>query len=391
MQVAMEPRKPQASRIRALDWHRGLAVIVMIECHALAYLHPSHDAEPLRTFLNSINGLVAPSFIFAAGFALSMVSCRAAAGDSAGRKARALKTLMRIGEVLVVSNILKWTLWPVRDEPWQWLRVDVLSCIAYSLFVLWCCVFSLGDRPRGVAAAMAALAALIFGLSPWTESLRGLGLAQFLVNNSSGSEFPVLPWAGYAFAGASLGALMSIPGRGPALLWRGLAAMFAAGLAMALCGPVADRVYPWDTWILTNAGERVAKTAGIALALRALEALGTSRGWAMRNPATRTLEHFGLSSLSGYFFQASALFGLYVALPLGWSFKIHPLGVHVGYGRLHWAGFWVLTAGVIAAVGALVKLWDYVDPLLPWRATRKKEPKPAPATESPALPSAPAP
>jgi uncharacterized membrane protein len=374
-------KKPTTLRIRALDWHRGLAVLAMVECHALMLLHPSHDQEPLRQFLNSINGLIAPSFIFAAGFALALVSCRAAV-DPQGRRERAVKTLMRIGEVLAVSNLLKWFFWLVRDQPWQWLRIDVLSCIGYSLLVLWACVFSLGNRPRVVAAVMAGAAALIFGLAPWTQSLRDLGVLQYFVNNAAlpghdvGSEFPVLPWAGYAFIGASLGALVSIPDKGAKYLWVHLVVMFSAGVAIANLSALWDRIYAWSPWILANAGERIWKVAAIALVLRGIEAFGTSRGWAMKNPLTKLLEHFGLNSLSGYLGQACILFGKWVALPFGLSFPF--LGFSRWSGQFHWPGYWVMAILAMIGTGLFCWGWNFIDPHLPWRKSGKKSPATSP-------------
>ncbi|MCC6742115.1 MAG: DUF1624 domain-containing protein [Planctomycetia bacterium] len=361
-------KKPSAARIRALDWHRGLAVLVMIECHCLVLLNPSHDNEPLRLFLNSINGLVAPSFIFAAGFALSMVSCRAAS-DPVGRRERAIKTLLRICEVLVVANILKVQMWPVFSKPSWWLRVDVLSCIAYSLFILWACVFSLGNRPRTIAAVMAGLSVLIFALAPWTETLRGLGPLQHFINNSTESPFPVLPWAGYAFLGASIGALMSIPGRGPALLLRALAAMFAVGLLIAYSGAM-ERLYRWNPWITVNAGERIWKVAAIALTLRGAELFGTSRGWSMKNPVTWVLELYGTSSLSAFYFHATLLFGFTAPLVLGGYISFHPVGEF--HAKVGWGMYWLLTLLIVAGTGVCCRLWDFVDVRLPWKAAKKK-------------------
>lgn len=361
-------KKPAAARIRALDWHRGLAVIVMIECHCLALLNPSHDNEPLRLFLNSINGLVAPSFIFAAGFALSMVSCRAAS-DPVGRRSRALKTLSRIAEVLVVANILKLQMWPVLSQPSWWLRVDVLSCIAYSLFVTWGCVFSLGNRPLTIAAVMAGLAALIFALAPWTETLRGLGVLQHFVNNATDSPFPVLPWAGYAFLGASIGALMSIPEKGPSLLLKGLAAIFVVGLAVAYSG-ILEKVYRWNPWILTNAGERLWKISAIALILRGAELFGTSKGWAMKNPLTRVLELYGTSSLSAFYFHVTLLFGFTAPLVRGHYISFHPVSEWLS--KADWGMYWFLTFLILAGTGLCCWAWDFIDVRLPWKKSKKK-------------------
>ncbi len=49
-------------------WLRGIAVVVMIQTHALALLRPELRAGDFFTTLQWIDGLVAPAFIFAAGF-----------------------------------------------------------------------------------------------------------------------------------------------------------------------------------------------------------------------------------------------------------------------------------------------------------------------------------
>lgn len=366
-------KKPAPFRVRALDWHRGLAVLVMIECHCLVLLHPSLDNHPLRLWLNGINGLVAPSFIFAAGFSLAMVMARAAV-DPAGRRERAFKSLVRICEVLAVANLLKWQLWPVRQDPSWWLRVDILSCIGYSLLVLWAFVFAGGNRPRGIAAAMGALGILVFAASPWTETVTGGGPLRHFVNNRTNSPFPFLPWAGYAFLGASLGGLMSIPEKGLTLTVRGLVAMFALGTAIAWGGPVLSKIYPWDVWFLTNAGERIWRVAAIALVLVGVEQFGARKGFAMRNPLTWLLEFYGTQSLSVFYFH--------IILLCGWSFTV-PFDGFLWIrtvGNLHhkcgWAGFWGLTVAIIAATGLLVRAWDVVDTRLPWKK-KKAKPKPA--------------
>src|SRR6185436_14639841 len=59
-----------SQRILAVDWLRGLAVLVMIQCHAMVLLLPELRATHTAAVLYRIDGLVAPSFILAAGFSL---------------------------------------------------------------------------------------------------------------------------------------------------------------------------------------------------------------------------------------------------------------------------------------------------------------------------------
>jgi hypothetical protein len=64
-------------RIYAFDWLRGVAVLVMIQTHALVLLLPAIHQQALFKNIVRIDGLVAPSFIFSAGFSLGLVQVRA--------------------------------------------------------------------------------------------------------------------------------------------------------------------------------------------------------------------------------------------------------------------------------------------------------------------------
>src|SRR5438105_13888076 len=103
-------------RVRAVDWLRGLAVLVMIQTHSLSLLRPELRQGPFFSRLQWIDGLVAPAFIFAAGFAMALVQCRAAAGGGP-RGPRIRKTLRRIGEVVLVATLMQWMWFPLLQEP----------------------------------------------------------------------------------------------------------------------------------------------------------------------------------------------------------------------------------------------------------------------------------
>jgi len=65
-------------RIKDFDWLRGLAVLVMVETHSLVFVRPELHQTRAMARLNWVNGLVAPSFILAAGFSLGLLQTRAA-------------------------------------------------------------------------------------------------------------------------------------------------------------------------------------------------------------------------------------------------------------------------------------------------------------------------
>src|SRR5215472_18568489 len=101
------PQPSAQARVRAFDWLRGLAVLVMVETHSMVLLRKELLATPAAGVLNFVNGLVAPSFIFAAGFSLALIQVRTAASGGP-RGPRVLRTLRRIGEVLAVGTLVNW-------------------------------------------------------------------------------------------------------------------------------------------------------------------------------------------------------------------------------------------------------------------------------------------
>ena len=56
------------SRLLALDWLRGIAVLVMVECHVFnAVLAPQYREAGWFVFVNWLNGFVAPAFLMVSG------------------------------------------------------------------------------------------------------------------------------------------------------------------------------------------------------------------------------------------------------------------------------------------------------------------------------------
>ncbi len=331
-----------AHRISAIDWLRGLAVVVMIQCHALVLLAPALKASLFFRRLDKLDGLVAPSFLLAAGFSLALVQVR---GANAGtRLKRFWKTSRRLGEVLLVASLVNWMWFPVFREPLWLLRVDILQCIGFSLLLALPVTAGLATRPWLLCLSALGLGALAFGLAPLAENLAG-PLARF-ANHTTGSVFPLLPWAGYVYLGAAAGAAAGRWGR-PATWFAGLGAV---GAAAWLAKPLFLRAYPpHDFWVTdpANHGERLLYVCLAALALLGLER-GVKAEWRTSAPA-RFLETFGTSSLAAYFFHQALLFS-------------RPFGVSVETtwgGQFGWAAYWVATLAVLAATFGLTRLSDF--------------------------------
>ena len=220
----------QGARILAFDWLRGVAVIVMIQTHALTLLRPDLRTGAMWARLQWIDGLVAPAFIFAAGFSLALVQVRGAAGGA--RWPRLRKTLRRLGEVLLVATFVNWMWFPLLREPRWIFRVDILHCIGLSLLIALPILAALAGRPLVLRWVALGMAALVFGFSPFGERVHGPLAA--LANGSTGSVFPLLPWAGYVYLGASAGATAALGDVRALARWT--FGLFVLGIVLPLTG-----------------------------------------------------------------------------------------------------------------------------------------------------------
>src|SRR5438270_10525630 len=241
---------PRPARIRAIDWLRGIAVLFMIQTHAMALLRPELRGKALFNALQWMDGLVAPAFILAAGFSMALTQVRAAAasGDADARRRRMKKTLRRLGEVLLVGALVNWMWFPIFREPRWIVRMDILPCIGISLLIALPILFSLAPRPAALRWTALLLAALAFGLAPLAESL-GPPWDRFL-NQRADAVFPLLPWSGYVYLGAAVGAAAAEKGARGAALW--LCGLAAAGILVWVATPWFAAAYPPHQFWVTN-------------------------------------------------------------------------------------------------------------------------------------------
>jgi hypothetical protein len=323
-----------STRVSAFDWLRGLAVLFMIQCHALTLLKPEHQAESLYKWLVKLDGLVAPSFIFSAGFSLALVQVRAAMSKG-DRGPRIRRSLRRLSEVLGVATLVNIIWFPIFSAPYRLWRLDILHCIALSLFLALPLLIGLGPRPKVLRWVTLALALVVFFLSPLAEGdFPGLN---WLLNKRSDSQFPLAPWAGYVYLGASAGATVASSDIKGLVRW--LLLLMGIGAGLWFCETPLKELYPphnfWGT-NPANAAQRWVLVLSVLLVFLFFERKVAAFA---RLPPIRFIAVFGASSMAAYFFHEMALFK---PLPLiGFSFH------KVWGGQADWALYWVLTAALI--------------------------------------------
>jgi uncharacterized membrane protein len=334
----------QGGRILAFDWLRGLAVVVMIQTHALTLLRPELRTGPAWARLQWIDGLVAPAFIFAAGFSLALVQVRGAAAGP--RWPRLRKTLRRLGEVLLVATLVNWMWFPLLREPRWIFRIDILHCIGLSLLIALPIMAALAPRPLVLRWVALGLAALVFGLSPFAERVHGPLAA--LANGSTESVFPLLPWAGYVYLGASAGATAAAGDVRALARW--VAGLLVAGIVLWILTPQLAAAYPPHQFWVTNPANHASRwTQVCALVLVFMAAERSQARWRASAPV-RFVEVFGTSSLAGYFFHQMLLYKQIA----GFSFDA------VWGKRCDWAQYALLTALLLACTFVLTWAMDHV-------------------------------
>lgn len=351
---------PALERVRAIDWLRGLAVLMMIQCHAFVLLRPDLRVSPAARELLRADGVVAPAFLFSAGFALALLLVRSTA--SGKRVERLGRNLRRILQVLGAATLVNWMWFPLFREP-RWLaRMDILHCVGLSLLLLLGVGAGLASRPRVLRGVTLALAFITFFLSPLGEDVSGPWA--FLLNKSTGAVFPLLPWLGFAWLGAYAGAVTGEQGR--AGLVRALLLLIGLGLAGSYAARPLKALYPDHHFYVTNPSNAAERWLWVCIPLLVLVALEAWRGSeAAPSRLRRFVESFGSSSLSAYVIHL----GLLYFHVFGFSFEV------VWGNRCGWGQYALLTGLLMLLTYALCQGLDLVRALplrrLLLRATRQ--------------------
>ena len=196
------------SRLAWIDLLRGLAVVGMVETHVLhTFLSPEHEAANWLHQLNFFNGLVAPAFLWIAGYVQGLAIRKAHREE---RPVTNWRRWQRLAVVALIGYLLHvpWSYWGAGDfgeGSWRIaLQVDILQRMAVSLALL-LCVGTLGKGWLFDGLLVVVALAGIF-LAPLSEHWRtGLLFVDMFLVPGEGSLFPLLPW----FSFSALGCLAS--------------------------------------------------------------------------------------------------------------------------------------------------------------------------------------
>lgn len=220
-------------RITFVDLLRLVAAFQMVVGHTIdGLLSDELRHGPVFDAWTSVRGLTGVAFLVAAGMSFhlsTLVRFETHKGDPAAVRRR----LRRGASLVAIGYALHFPLaafWGDSDAALREFAIaDVLQCIGLSILALEGLTL-LAKRPAHVVWASAALGASCIALGPLGDLVQPEGPFRFALNylgHGGGSLFPLLPWAGFAFAGVTVSAIAlpdgvetepAVPGRRIALL-----------------------------------------------------------------------------------------------------------------------------------------------------------------------------
>jgi uncharacterized membrane protein len=354
------PATAPARRLEYIDWMRGLAILIMIEAHALDAWTLTADRQT-REFSWSVilAGFAAPMFLFLAGVSVALA---ASSGErKTGSPATAAARVRRRGwEVLGLAYLFRlqaYLLNPVAMLKGV-LKVDILNIMGPSI-VAAAAIWQVARDFRRRVAAFAAAALAITLLTPlvrtstWIDALPDV-LQWYLRATPGKNNFQVFPWAGFVFAGALVGVLLDrargVDARGDRTA-RLHAWMAPGGLAFAaacFAGSYLPSIYE-DSFFWTTSPMFFLLRVGLISSLLSLiyfyerrpRLLGTR--WKSASP----MAVFGQSSLFVYWVHVELVYGVFSA-------RLHkhlPFWDAVGAFAAFSLAMFVIVLGKNAAVG----------------------------------------
>ena len=204
------------SRLLALDWLRGIAVLVMVECHVFnAVLAPGYRGAGWFVFLNWLNGFVAPAFLMVSGGVIG-INLQKHWQDVVTFGKGWNRLWRRIGQIFIVAYLLHLPtpfLWQFFGSSGPhlialWTKMDILQCIAGSLsLILLLTVPARNARIHQIICAMLGITSVaVLGIvARWGKSSTLPGpLLNYLWPTGVGL-FPLIPWAAFPLLGVWLG------------------------------------------------------------------------------------------------------------------------------------------------------------------------------------------
>jgi len=198
-----------------IDWARGIAVLLMIEAHAIdAWTRPDDKQSFGYGVATILGGFAAPLFLWLAGLGVALAVSRTA--ERTGSRRQAVEAASRRGlEIFVLAFLFRLQAFIVSppSTPLKLFRVDILNVMGPAMVaaaLMWMAAGGAKARAAVYAAAATAIAMAtpIVRSAPAIDRLP-IWFQWYLRPAGEFTTFTLVPWAGFVFAGAAVGALLA--------------------------------------------------------------------------------------------------------------------------------------------------------------------------------------
>lgn len=352
---------PGRRRVAFIDLARAVAVVMMVQGHTIDVLldEPYRQGAFYEWWL-FVRGLTSCMFLTLSGVAFSLTTCRHWQAHLRWSP-RVVKRVRRFLFFFALAYLVRFPMgkfshlkWASAERWESFFVVDILQLVALTLLGLQVLIV-LTRTPRRFAIASAVLAVAVVVLTPFTWHADWIGWpvwAAAYLNSSTGSLFPLFPWAGYILAGSFIGVVLQQ--RAIAIdPERFVRLTFYAGTASAVTGLVfaeaSPRVYgDLDFW-RTSPSAFLYRLGGVIVNLGVVAAIGR---YLMRIP--RPVQALAEESLTVYIVHVCILYGsLWNPSLLRFVSPQDPMGTF----------FWI--AVLVLAMTALAWAWNACKRLTP--------------------------
>lgn len=297
-----------------IDWLRGLAVVVMMEWHAIDAWSVADGRESSAfAWVTFIGGWAAPMFLYLAGVSVALAG---AARMRRGLDLRAASwTVQKRGwQIVGVAHLFRLQSYLMSvGAPWTSLfKPDILNILGLGIVGAAFC-WGRSDTRRGRALWLLVPAAAIVWLSPASRLWRWptvlpVRLEAYIRPVGHAGVFELFPSVAYVFLGACVGAFIASPrasaGEAGFHVRLGVAgaAIVAAGFLGSVLPPLAPTSDFWSTSVSL-----------IAIRTGAITALLAGAWWWMRRPTANRwspLVLLGRTSLFVYWVHVELAYGV---------------------------------------------------------------------------------
>jgi len=242
----------RSRRVIFIDLARALAVVFMLYGHAIdGLLDPQYRTGTWFDVWTFQRGLTSCLFLLLSGFAFSIATARhwtlhVTLSPALLKRARRFGLFVVLGYALHFPVTQLAELSRIPADRWEaFVAVDVLQLIGVTFFGVQLLVMLTRSR-RVFMAASLALAAIVVLLTPvawsldWTRWMPTWLVGYF--TETTGSLFPLLPWAAYVLVGAGLGQIYARWGASDLRRYAHLA-LLAPGVLLVVSGLLLDSLH----------------------------------------------------------------------------------------------------------------------------------------------------